>query len=134
MGAYGVVHNIYFLGGAASVWKNMNYHKKCLKVVSGRIVNGFSKKDMVLHTYRITTFLYPIGHGEILTDSAKLKKKKIEMEKAHEEGIKLEEDEKDEIDNVKLRVENYDLTNVAGMHTQYRKNLPNVLKFIKFSG
>jgi len=91
--AFGILNNIYLMGGATSVNKNPQYFKECLQVVSGKIVNCWSSKDMILHTYKATTFLNPIGHGDIFEESND--------------------------DLQKIRVQNYNVTDIAGGHIQY---------------
>jgi len=79
------------MGGATSVYNKEDYFWENLQVVSGKIVNCWSSKDMILHTYKATTFLYPIGHGNIF-------------------------DEGKDVYEHTLRVQNYNVTDIAGGH------------------
>lgn len=56
------------MGGATSVSKREEYFWEWLQVISGKIVNCFSFKDMVLHTYKATTLTLPIGWMSIFDE------------------------------------------------------------------
>ena len=50
---YGIVHNVYLLGGAALVdKKDSPYWKRVFSVCSGRVVNGFATNDWILKLFQ----------------------------------------------------------------------------------
>ena len=68
--AFGKIYDVYFLGGAIA--KNDPRLQYLRRVVAGRIVNGYSRKDLILtYLYRTAELLAkPIGIGELGLDGA----------------------------------------------------------------
>ena len=120
---YSIVNNVYFMGGAVGI-KSMEKLKNSLTVVRGKIVNGYSKSDYILHLFRACMGKIPIGriplfeveNPENMTNSKRKKKHRLEM---YKQG---------------LRVYNYDLTKVAGGHLTYRENTKEILKMMNYIG
>lgn len=55
MGEYNLLHNVYFLAGATFIKKEKTDSQKAkfLSVVSGRVVNIYTKNDTTLTSFRI---------------------------------------------------------------------------------
>ena len=118
---YHIVNNVYFMGGTVGI-KSMEKLKNSLTVVRGKIVNGYSKSDYILHLFRACMGKIPIGriplfeieNPENMTERKQKKKDRLDMHKQD------------------LRVYNYDVTKVAGGHLAYKDNIKEVLEMMNY--
>mmetsp|Transcript_2766 Transcript_2766/g.2575 ORF Transcript_2766/g.2575 Transcript_2766/m.2575 type:complete len:186 (+) Transcript_2766:584-1141(+) len=92
-GAENIINNVYFLGGAVSIPKYEDW-ATTLSVARGTITNGFSKFDYILHLYRASMFMIPIGRIPLfeVDNPHKMTKAKEELEerfKKCREGLRI---------------------------------------------
>ena len=86
-GAYGIVHNVYMLGGAANVSPDdLPRWESAFRMVSGRIVNCFASTDYVLkHVYnKLITSDKAIG-TKVLQFEQELRRQQREEQKERED-------------------------------------------------
>lgn len=97
--AYGLVQDVYIFG--SPVFYNQKQMGNARSVVSGRFVNGFSRKDWIL------AFLFPAArrYGNVLGLDA------------------IPEDEAEQFD-----IENLDVSEIVDGHMSYRSKIPVILK------
>ena len=109
------------MGGTVGI-TNLGKFKDSLTVVRGKIVNGYSKSDYILHLFRACMGKIPIGriplfeveNPENMTERKQKKKDRLDMHKQD------------------LRVYNYDVTKVAGGHLAYKDNIKEVLEMMNY--
>ena len=99
-----IINDVTFMAGATTFKDKIKWYKIFKKVIGGRIVNCYSKKDNILkYLYSNCTGLEPIGSKEIDINDGK---------------------------NGKNIVENYDFTDLNLGHLDYREKFKDILKRI----
>ncbi|CAG9326101.1 unnamed protein product [Blepharisma stoltei] len=93
-----IIHDVTLLGGATPLI--LENWALCRSVVTGRLINCYSKTDKILSIcYTCTTFEKPIGNHEIPIEN----------------------------------IENYNVTDFASGHSNYREVLDRILTLIKYN-
>ena len=102
-----IINDITFIAGATTFKNQLNWYNRFKKIIGGRIVNCYSKKDLVLKLLysNCTGNKLPIGNHEIDIN----------------DGI-----------GGKNIIENFDFTDLNLGHLDYRKNFNKILKRINF--
>ena len=99
-----LINNVLFLAGATTIENKNKWNKYFNKIVSGRIINCFSKEDKILqYLYKLCVNKIPIGSYELICEN-----------------------------NENNRVENYDLSEFGIGHLDYRENLKFIMQKVKF--
>ena len=99
-----LINNVLFLAGATAIENKNKWNKYFNKIVSGRIINCFSKEDKILqYLYKLCVNKIPIGSYELICEN-----------------------------NENNRVENYDLSEFGIGHLDYRENLKFIMQKVKF--
>lgn len=121
--AYNIINNVYLMGGAVNS-SNFDTWSEILNVVRGTVFNGYSKSDKILHLYALSTSKNSIGRNPLLDLENSELKEEVDKEKSTL------------FENYKTsgRVKNFDVTNEAGGHRNYRDNLKKVLIKMNFYG
>ncbi len=101
-----LINNVLFLAGATTIENKIKWQKYFNKIVSGRIINCFSKEDKILqYLYKLCVNKIPIGSDELICCNE---------------------------NNEKNRVENFDLSEFGIGHLDYRENLKFIMQKVKF--
>jgi len=103
LNAFNIIGDVFLLGGAASYRNEKSWEKIIPQVVAGRVINCYSKNDWVLQALHHSQGKDPIGTRPIFIKSEK-----------------------------KRLVENYDVTDTAGGHMNYRSVLSMLFKQFYF--
>mmetsp|Transcript_38603 Transcript_38603/g.38139 ORF Transcript_38603/g.38139 Transcript_38603/m.38139 type:complete len:276 (+) Transcript_38603:348-1175(+) len=105
LGVKDIIQDVYLLGGATTI-NEIDY--PMFDVLNGKLVQVYTPSDRILDFYELATAEIPIGQD------------------------KLSEELTKRIENLGVKVEQYDITGISNGHTKYRSYLNEILQKVGF--